>query len=131
MSFGPRRAPAPALSRQRRWAGKSANIAIKLELEGFEFPERERPFIDWIVEAFQNLQNRAHLSKAHEEVRRLGYDRGGEDLDKITRSQIQKHSRDSSRFTGNPKDDLFAHVGDERSGVCEKGRIDDQSHSTG
>ena len=79
----------------------------------------ERPLVEWIVEAFGNLQNRAHLSKVYEEVRRLGYDRGGEDLDKIIRSEIQKHSQDSSRYTQNAKDDLFTHVGEERSGVWE------------
>ncbi len=55
----------------------------------------ERPFIDWIVEAFQNLQNRAHLSQAYEEVRRLGYDRGGEDLDKICPDPRYRSTRET------------------------------------
>jgi hypothetical protein len=79
----------------------------------------DRPLITWIVTAFRNLGGRAHLRDVYKEVRRLGYDRGGEDLDKIIRSEITKHCRQSPRFSGNPKHDLFSRVGEERSGIWE------------
>jgi predicted HNH restriction endonuclease len=79
----------------------------------------ERPLIQWIITAFHNLGGRAHLRKVYKEVRHLGYDRGGQDLDKIIRSEIQKHSADSRRFSRNPEHNLFRHIGEERSGVWE------------
>jgi len=79
----------------------------------------EQPLKDLIVIAFRNLGGRAHLSAVYKEVRRLGYDRGGEEPDKIVRSEIQKHSQNSRRFTGKSDDDLFRHVGPERSGLWE------------
>jgi len=79
----------------------------------------EHTLKDVIVTAFRNLGGRAHLSAVYKEVQRLGYVRGGEDPDKIVRSEIQKHSRHSRRFTGKSDDDLFRHVGPERSGIWE------------
>ena len=79
----------------------------------------EDPLKDLIVTAFRNLGGRAHLRAVYKEVRRLGYDRGGKDPDKIVRSEIQKHSRNSRRFTQKSNDDLFRHVGPERSGIWE------------
>lgn len=79
----------------------------------------EHPLKDVIVTAFRNLGGRAHLSAVYKEVRRLGYDRGGKEPDKIVRSEIQKHSRNSRRFSGKSDDDLFRHVGPARSGIWE------------
>lgn len=79
------------------------------------------PLIVRIRQAFRNLGGRAHLKDVYKEVRRLGYKRGGEDLNKLIRSEIQKHSRDSRRFTQNTSDDLF-HSRKLRSGwweLCE------------
>ena len=72
-----------------------------------------------IVAALDNLGGRAHLEAIYKEVQRLGYDGGGEDPDKIIRSEIQKHSRDSKRWDRNPDHDLFRHVGKQRSGIWE------------
>jgi hypothetical protein len=56
----------------------------------------EKALIDWIIEAFRNLGGSAHLKKVYKEVRRLGYKRGGKDLDKLIRKRIYEHSSDSS-----------------------------------
>ncbi len=79
----------------------------------------EQTLTDLIVTALRNLGGRAQLPAIYNEVRRLGYDRGGKDPDKIIRSEIQKHSRSSRRFTQNSEDDLFRHVGPARSGTWE------------
>jgi serine/threonine protein kinase len=76
------------------------------------------PLIKWIVTAFRNLGGRAHLKQVYEEVRRLGYEGGGQDLDKIIRTRICDHSSDSPKFTGNPNDDLFRCT-ERRSGIWE------------
>jgi hypothetical protein len=78
----------------------------------------ERPLKEWIVEAFHNLGRRVHLRDVYEEVRRLGYDRGGKDLHKLIRSRIYEHSSDSDKFNGNPNDDLFRCT-QKRSGIWE------------
>jgi hypothetical protein len=76
----------------------------------------ERPLKEWIIEAFRHLGGRAHLREVYAEVRRLGYDRGGKDLDKLIRSRIYEHSSDSDKFNGN--DDLFS-CREKRSGIWE------------
>lgn len=74
--------------------------------------------IRWVVQAFRNLGGRARLKDIYGEVRRLGYDRGGKDLNKLIRSRILEHSSDSRKFTQNPDDDLF-HSQNLRSGWWE------------
>jgi hypothetical protein len=79
---------------------------------------QRRPLVSWIERALCNLGSRAHLKDIYTEVQRLGYPRGGKDLNKLIRSEIQKHSSDSDRFTGSPNDDLFG-TGKKRSGIWE------------
>jgi hypothetical protein len=79
---------------------------------------KRHPLVSWIEKALRNLGFRAHLRDIYKEVQRLGYQRGGKDLNKLIRSEIQKHSSDSDRFSGNPNDDLFS-TEKKRSGVWE------------
>jgi predicted HNH restriction endonuclease len=78
----------------------------------------EKALIDWIIEAFRNLGGSAHLKKVYKEVRRLGYKRGGKDLDKLIRKRIYEHSSDSSpgQFIGH---NIFRRHGEKGSGVWE------------
>ena len=69
---------------------------------------KRHPLVSWIEKALRNLGNRAHLKEIYREVQRLGYPRGGKDLNKLIRSEIQKHSSDSERFSGTVNDDLFS-----------------------
>jgi hypothetical protein len=65
----------------------------------------DRPLIDFIVNALVNLGGRRHLSEIYQEVERLGYPLGGQDLHKAIRKRIYEHSSDSPQFTGG--DDFF------------------------
>jgi hypothetical protein len=78
----------------------------------------ERPLIKRIVEAIRNLGGRAHLREIYKEIRRQGYDGGGEDLDKLIRARIYEHSSDSDKFSGIPNDDLFS-CSQERAGIWQ------------
>lgn len=80
---------------------------------------RDNSLISLIVTAFHNLGHRAHVKKIYKEVKRLGYDGGGDDPNKLIRARIYEHSSDSPKFTQKQQDDLFQHVGGKRSGVWE------------
>jgi predicted HNH restriction endonuclease len=73
--------------------------------------------VDWIIRAFRNLGGSAHLSKVYEEVRRLGYKRGGKDLDKLIRKRIYEYSSDSSPRQQTGGQDVFRRHGEKGSGV--------------
>jgi hypothetical protein len=75
-----------------------------------------RPLTEWIVEAIHNLGDRAHLQDIYKEVLRLGYDRGGKDLNKLIRSRILENSSDSRKYTR--RRNLF-HTPSIRSGIWE------------
>lgn len=76
----------------------------------------QRPLIDYVVEAFENLGRRAHLKLVYQKVQQLGYQGGGEDLSKLIRKRIYEHSSDSPQFISSYPD-LFRQIGEERSGV--------------
>ncbi len=97
----------------------STRISMSSATTAIYFRRAKRhPLVWWIGKALRNLGNRAHLKDIYMEVRRLGYPRGGKDLNKLIRSEIQKHSSDSDRFAGNPNDDLFC-TRRKRSGIWE------------
>jgi hypothetical protein len=74
--------------------------------------------IDWIRLAFRKLGGSAHLKQVYKEVRRLGYKRGGTDLNKLIRKRIYEHSSDSTpeQFIGR---NFFRLRGERGSGVWE------------
>jgi hypothetical protein len=74
------------------------------------------PLIDYIVNALVNLGGRRPLSEIYQEVERLGYGLGGQDLRKAIRKRIYEHSSDSPQFAGG--DDFF-HTDRIRSGYWQ------------
>jgi hypothetical protein len=92
--------------------------ASSVVTDGFLRRAQRQPLVWWVQKALKNLGNRAHLTDIYREVEQLGYSRGGKDLHKLIRSELQKHSSNSDRFSGNVNDDLFA-TPKKRSGIWE------------